>query len=197
MRITFDSNCLIDLENHEGASQALTKVIKEHDAGRLTVQVSAIMASEQLPGGLFAPSFKAFCSRLAPLSRRKFVILKPFGQYDITYYDYCLYPDEEMVQLAKEVHHCLFPTQAFRWQKCARQHGVDAGTAPSTDHRVWQRWRNRNCDALAMWCHIYHGGDAFLTRDSDFHKESSRNCLMKLGVHSILHPRQLVKQLAL
>jgi hypothetical protein len=47
-------------------------------------------------------------------------------------------------------------------------------------------WRNKKCDVLSMWCHIYYGGDIFVTSDKNFFKKLPP--LLEIGVGDILRP---------
>jgi hypothetical protein len=49
-------------------------------------------------------------------------------------------------------------------------------------------WRNRNCDVQAIWSHIHHKRDVFVTSDCNFHKADKKAALIALGAGRIEHP---------
>lgn len=197
MKVTLDTNCLLDYELGNEAAGDVSKLLTAHDAHELDVQVAAIVASERVPGGEFAPNIAAFLKRVEALSTREITVLKPIGGYDITYNDWALLADDAMVDLEQKIHDVLFPTQEFRWVDQAGRAAVDPSQAAETNHREWQKWRNRKCDVAALWCHIFHGGDAFVTSDRNFHKQTKRPRLIDLGAGDIGSPSQSVARLEL
>ena len=193
MRVTFDTNCLIDLELSQGAAAQLQTLVGLHDSGRITVCVPAIGASERLPGGSYASSFSEFQERVWRLSKRESQLLKPLGYWSITYWDHCVWSSEESVELERKIHEALFPRAEFKWQDQAKLHGLDPGEAFKSQHSQYVKWRNRKCDTLAMWCHIHYGCDSFVTRDlRHFHRESKKRALIELGAKRILLPTEAV-----
>ncbi len=193
MFITFDHNLLIDLESDNGATgKALRQLVSLHDAEQITIRVSAIGASERLKGKTYVPDFSAFHERVRRLSQREFEILRPLGYYDITYWDWCMYADDGTPEneLEQKIHEVLFPEIEFKWQAYAQVNGEDPNQAAQTQSREWQKWRNRKCDVLTIWCHIYYAGDAFVTTDDHFHQATKKPVLISLGAKSILYPAE-------
>lgn len=56
------------------------------------------------------------------------------------------------------------------------------------DGQLSHKWLNAKCDVLALWSHIYYGGDIFVTSDENFHKEKKLPHLLHLGAGAILRP---------
>lgn len=191
MKLTLDTNCLVDLELSEGAVLELQKLVTAHDTGRIEIGVPGIGASERLKDGTFAENFSVFRQRIQRLSRREFEILKPPIYLGLTYFDWAIFGDNNMVNLEREIHDVLFSKIEFRWKDFAQANGLDPNEAAEGKHKEWIKWRNRKCDTLALWCHIYYGRDVFVTQDKNFHKATKKIPLMKLGATSILYPSEV------
>ena len=188
--LTFDTNCLIDLELGAGGISHLRGLLAAHDANRITVAISAAAASERLPGGLFAPNFSAFQQRASRLSARPIILLRPLCYFDITYLDWSLLADEHLAAQEEAIHRVLFPTIEFKWRDHATKHGIQPETPAASSQKELLRWRNKKCDTLAMWCHIHYGNAVFVTRDSNFLKASKKKALIALGARQILTPSE-------
>ena len=52
---------------------------------------------------------------------------------DMTFYDYCLVGDNNMINLEQQIHQILFPTIPFSFSKCS-------------DNKMEQKWKNAKCD---------------------------------------------------
>lgn len=193
MRLTFDHNLLIDLEEGKEAGKELEYALGLHDSGEVTICVSAIGASERLREKAYASSFSAFQNRVRELSFREFEILKPLGYWNVTFWDWCVWGDQGPAGsvLEESIHRILFPQIEFSWQDHADACGQDPNEASEEQHSEWGRWRNRKCDTLAMWCHIYYGGDAFVTRDKAFHQPTKKPRLIALGAKNIVYPGEV------
>lgn len=189
MRLTLDTNCIIDLELNEGAAPELRRLLAKHDAGELDLQVAGIVASERLRAGGYLPTFSGFSERVHRLGSRAIRVLKPIGRWDVTYWDEGLWADDSMTDLEARIHSILF-SQPYEWSDIARQEGIDPAIVPDENNAQWKKWRNRLCDSSAMWCHVYHGGDMFVTRDASFLESSKRVALEALGAKRIVDPAE-------
>ena len=157
MDITFDHNPLLQLESKSRTTtEKLQCLVSLHDSGQITIRVSGIGASERLRGKIYAPDFSAFRERVCRLSQREFEILKPVGYWGITYWDWFLWGGEgtPTSELDRNIHTVLFPETEFNWQDYAKAHGIDPTQSIHDNSPDWQKWRNRKCDVLTMWCHI-------------------------------------------
>lgn len=189
MTVTLDTNCVVDLEQRNEHHEALRRLAAKHEAGHLDLQVSGIIASERLRVGGYANSFALFSQRVAALSVRPIAILRPIGRWNITFWDHGLWVDDKMVAVEEKIHSILF-TQPYRWGPTALAAGLDPNEVPADGCEHWRKWRNRLCDSAAMWCHIHHKGDLFVTRDSNFLKPAKRAALEALGAKRIAEPHQ-------
>jgi len=189
--LTFDTNCLVDLELYEGAVDELRRLVTAHDAERITINVPGIGASERLTDGTFARSFSLFENRLRKLANREFEILKPPIYWDIAYFDWAILGGDETIKLEQQIHVVLFPETHFEWSEHAMASGLDPNQAAMDLHKEWIKWRNRKCDTLARWCHVFYEKDIFVTRDGNFHKTTKKRSLEQLGAKRILYPDQV------
>jgi len=189
MKLTLDTNCIIDLEFNEGAAPELRRLLAKHDAGEIDLQVAGIVASERLRVGGYSPTFSGFSERVHRLGSRAIRVLKPIGHWDVTYWDEGLWVDDLMTDLESRIHSILF-SQPYGWTDIARRERIDPAVVPDETNAQWRKWRNRLCDSSAMWCHIYYGGDMFVTRDANFLESSKRLALEALGAKSIGDPAE-------
>jgi len=188
MNLTFDHNLLIDLECNTGAPE-LKDLVKLHENETITICVSGIGASERLKGKIYAENFSQLKKRIEKLSIRKFEILKPLAYWDITFWDWGIYASDDGpdIQLEKKLHDVLFPDTKYCWKDFALENGLNPEKDWNYNNPLWQKWRNRKCDMLTIWCHIYYGNDIFVTSDEIFQGEKKRE-LIALGAKSILYP---------
>jgi len=191
MRITLDTNCLVDLELKEGAYIDLQEIISSYNLGNIEVSVPGIGASERLKGGTFADSFTVFQKRLRRISPKELDILRPLLYLDICYLDWSILAGEDTVELERNIHNVLFPEYEFAWSDQAKLLGLDPNIAFSESHKECMKWRNRKCDVLGLWCHIFYANDIFVTRDKNFHKKSKKPLLIDLGAKSICCPSEV------
>jgi len=172
-RLTLDTNCLIDLAEGGVTEPALRSLIRASQDGRTTLQVPAISASER---GAMPASFDEFRRWLAELGLGRAEILKPVGYWGVTYWGWAYYPSEEMTALERKLHDVLFPRIEFDYS--------------NHDAPLEGKWRNAKCDVLALWSHIHHGGDIFVTSDANFRKPTKKPKLLELGAGELLTPTE-------
>jgi hypothetical protein len=193
MTLTLDTNCIIDVELNEGAAAEIRRLLAKHETGEIELRVAGIVASERLRGGGYSPKFGEFEQRIQRLSSRAIRVLKPIGHWDVTYWDEGLCADDSMIDLEGRIHSILFSTP-YRWVDIANAQGLDSKTVPDESNAEWRKWRNRLCDSSAMWCHIYHGGDMFVTRDAKFLAPAKRAALESLGAKRIVDPVEACRE---
>lgn len=187
MKLTLDTNCIIDIEVNEGASNEIRRLFAKHEAGDIDLQIAGIVASERLRSGGYSPTYSEFEKRVQRLSSRVIHVLKPIGRFDVTYWDEGLWADDTMIDLEKRIHSILF-SHPYKWVDIAKEKGLDPETVPDENNAEWRKWRNRLCDSSAMWCHIHYSGDMFVTRDENFLTPSKRVNLETIGAKCIVAP---------
>ena len=132
-------------------------------------------------------NFADFQQRLAVLGIEHIGILEPLCYWDITYWDCCLWADDDMEVLERQIHNVLFPEMQFLWDEYCRKRGLDPKTTPS-DHK----WCNAKCDVQGIWGHIFNKRNVFVTSDRNFHASQKKQKLIELGQtgSSDPHPQQ-------
>ena len=181
--VTFDTNCLIDLEEDGTNASHLHRIVEEAIAGRVNLRTVAVSASERKPDGTYAGNFSEFQAKLAGVGLEGFEILPPLSYWGVTFWGRSLWGGDQSVNRARSIHEVLFPESPFEYREYCEKLGVDL-EAPGPD----RKWRNRLCDTLALWTHLHFGGGVFVTSDGNFHKPSKRAALVNLGAKLIQRP---------
>lgn len=190
MKLTLDTNCIIDLEENGSNAPPLQSLISLNDSGKIDLRVVAISASERKLDGTYASNFSEFQQKIANVGLGHVEILAPMCYLDMSYLDWCVASDEQTEAFERKIHEILFPNIEFEYGEYCRNHDLD-----STDSKIDARWRNAKCDVQAMWCHIAYGGDIFITSDKNFHKATKKPGLIALGAGDILIPQEAVAKI--
>ena len=106
--------------------------------------------------------------------------LRPLMIWDVTFWDHCLWSDEQMQDKAKEVEDVLF----------GKSPPIDIFGEPDDSPKL-AAWLNRICDIQSMWCHLHYKNEVFVSSDQNFHKATKLPRLLKLGAQRIVRPEQL------
>jgi hypothetical protein len=190
LRLTLDTNCLIALdENREPDATCLRLLLVKHAAGRVHLQLVATSASERQLTGPYLDNFSKFRERLETLGLGHLPLLLPIAVADVSYLDWCILADEDDVRLLDDIYRTLFPGQPLSLQDALSQASKEADL-----RAVEHKWRNRELDVHALWCHLHYGGDAFVTSDKNFHKKQGQ--LARFGSPLILTPCQAGTRIA-
>lgn len=182
MKLTLDTNCIIDVAESRPAAQHILDLVHAHKTGVIDVAVTAVSASERQPGGQGLQHFGEFQERLAGLGLGGLNLLMPLQYWGVTFWGYAVWASREMVALEEKIHHVLFPTIEYHWTEYCAKHNLDPEAG------LDKKWRNAKCDVLSMWCHIHYKRDIFVTSDGNFHKPSKRQALIALGAGRIEFP---------
>lgn len=177
MKITLDHNCIINLEDQTEVGAKIEAILSDKGNQCFVVNVGA---SEMREKGVRPDHYEKFeellsSARIAHLPR-----LNPMGIFDVTFWDRCVWADDEMTQLATAIEDALFG-EAQR---------IDIA-AEGLDSPAGGKWLNRLCDVHSMWCHIQSRNDIFLTTDGNFTRETKLPKLVALGAARICHPNEL------
>jgi hypothetical protein len=184
MYLTFDTNCIIDLEENRPAAPSVTALISLHNQQKIDVRVIAISASERKLNGTYASNFAEFQQKIAAVGLQDVEILRPLGYWDIAFYDWCVRADDQIIEFERKIHKILFPQIDFDYRDFCNNKGIN----PNSGH-IDHQWLNAKCDVLSMWCHIHYDGDIFVTSDRNFHKQTKKPVLIALGAKDILTPQ--------
>ena len=108
MKITLDTNCIIDLEKNRPAAASLRALIDASRQGQVDLAVAAISASEKMQSGDYLTNFSEFEERLEQVGLSGARILEPMGIWGVTFWGYFLWSDDSLVGLFEEIHAILF-----------------------------------------------------------------------------------------
>jgi hypothetical protein len=181
LKLTLGHNCIIDLdEDRQPQASCLRELLALHDAGSLQIRLTAVSAAEKPDGKPHLTNLGEFQQRLGTLGIERLELLKPIAYLGIAFLDWCVLGGGELSQLDERIHKSLFPDLPIKLAEyielCTDQDSV----------KLERDWRNKKCDVLSMWCHIYYGGDIFVTSDKNFFKKLPP--LLEIGVGDILRP---------
>ncbi len=190
LTFSLDTNCLIDIAEDRPDSAAIRALAEAHARGDVSVAVAAISASENQKTGERLTNFEQFRARLETLSLGHLEILKPMLYWDIGFWDWAYWVGPEMVALEQKIHQVLFPNVEFQWPDFCAVRGWDPNA-----HPVDIKWRNAKCDVQALWSHIYHCRNVFVTGDAKFHAVTKLPALIALGAGHIVNPQSAVSML--
>ena len=185
---TLDTNCIIDLELGTEFGPPIRELVAAHRNGTANVAIPSISASELQKDGTYLSRFDQFLARLAAAGLDGLPLVQPIAYWNISFYGHGYWADEAMVELERKIHAVLHPEIEFAYPDFCGARGIPIGT--DRPHRVW---RNAKCDTQALWSHIYHKRDCFVTRDRNFLKETKLPALAALGTKRILLPKDAVR----
>jgi hypothetical protein len=182
-KLTFDWNCIIDLDEDRPSAPCLRELLALHAEGKAVVRLVAVSASENQRDGSYLRNFGAFQARLASLCLEHLELLKPPWYLGVGFLGWVVLSGEEIQALEQRIHRVLFPNQPLSLQEC-----LDNARAGQDREVIEREWRRDKCDVLSLWCHIWYEGDVFITGDKNFHKATKKPALIKLGAKSIRRP---------
>jgi hypothetical protein len=184
-RFTLDTNCIIAIDEQRPEASAIRKLCDACASGLIDLAVVGISASEKQKGGGTLDNFQLFLDRLSRLGLQSCTILKPMLYFDICFFDWSYWSSPEMEVLEESIHQTLFPNIELHWSDYCAARNLDPN---AIDHC----WRNAKCDTQALWAHIWHKRDVFVTSDGDFHSASKITALSALGAGKIERPEAAV-----
>jgi len=181
MLFTIDTNCIIDLERDTEFAPPLRQLIAAHALGDAEVAIPAVAASEVQQDRQYLQHFSQFERRLAGAGLEGLPLIHPIAYWGISFYGLGYLADDAMVELERKIHTILHPSVPFQY--VGRTNPATAQEEPDP------KWRNAKCDAQALWSHVYHKREVFVTRDRNFLKTSKLPGLVALGAGQILLPK--------
>jgi hypothetical protein len=186
LNVTFDHNCIIDLEKNNTVAGDLRKLIELHNRRRIVLRVPAISASERKPDQKYVSHFDEFKRRLSAIGLGDVEILPTICREGLGFEGYTLECGGRVDELEGKIQHIMFPATELEYSDFCKNQGYELN-----DKRAWHTWTNKKCDVLAIWSHIWHHGDIFVTSDKkDFLRQAKRAKLESLGAGKILSPSE-------
>ena len=180
LRVTLDTNSIIDLEQNSPFAPALRELVDLHHGGNARLCVSAIAASERdRDPATGDPSFERFTAKLAAAGLADAEELAPPCYWDIAFWDHFIWAElgDTLEPLISTI---LFPSGMKPHSRVPNE--------TAEQRRVREGGMNQLCDVLTLWCHIHYGGDVLVTRDRVFHQVTKKPRLIALGARQILEP---------
>ncbi|MES3040916.1 MAG: hypothetical protein V4730_07175 [Pseudomonadota bacterium] len=177
--LTIDRNVIISVINEESGFEFAKKLFNEHNNGNLSIAVSAANRVENNKKNEKIQSI----SVVIDMCRDAGLILSEndFLDYPLDWemglWEHGLIGKEEY-ELELKIHNLLFPSVL---------------TFRSEDQPIEKQKKitNAKCDVFALWGHIYHKRDYFVTNDRNFHKKKAK--LERLGANRIIFPKQMLE----
>jgi len=192
VRLTLDTNCLINLENHAGPWAEVSELVNAHGEGAVLVFVCAMSASEGQQSGGRLSNFSEFEGWIEKIGCAKLGHILPMGYYGVSFWGHARYASEEGRRLEMLIHDALHPEIEFRYDEFCAAHSLDPGAVP-----IRRRWLNAKCDVQALWSHINAGNHIFVTEDRRFLTAKRRAALVGLGAGELLTPHAALEALRL
>jgi hypothetical protein len=189
IRVTVDTNELFNIHNGTGDSVGLNRLMELHSEGNIRICIPAIAASENRSGGVKLENYAEFEEFVASLGLTDYEELSPILLLDEGYLGYGLAYTPVMMRLARRIHHILSPSIEFDYEDYVARLGEFFTS------RHYRKWLNVTCDVMAMWSHIHHRADFFVTEDQNFHKRTKKPRLLELGARQICTPSECVSEL--
>lgn len=177
MKITLDHNCIINLENQTETGKKIEEIISRPGNQCFVVNIGA---SEMRQKGVLPDHYEKFDELLKTAGIDHLPRLDPMAIFNVTFFDRCVFSDDDMINLSTEIELVLFP-EPFN---------VDIASV-GLDSPDGRKWLNRICDVHTLWCHIRYGNEIFLTTDGNFKKQTKLQKLLALGAGQICHPDEL------
>lgn len=160
LSFTFDTNCIIDLDEKRPASYYVLKIIEAHRAGQADAAFVAVSASERQRNGSYISNYDEFMDRLVKLQISDIPYIMGMAYLDLSFWDVALLSSEEMKARERRIHEAMFPNVPFDWPDYAKKYGLSVDSALADEGKAW---RNRWCDRQIAWAHDYHGRDILVT----------------------------------
>lgn len=176
MKITLDHNCIIDIYNHTEIGEKIGKIISYPSNQCFIVNIGA---SEMRKSKVLPDHYEKFEELLNSAGISHLPRLDPMVILDVTFWDRCIWSDDEMIELSTKIEKILFGNK----QK------IDISKV-GIDSPLGGEWLNRLCDVHGLWCHIFYKNDVFLTLDNNFKKKLPK--LIPFGVGRVCHPNELL-----
>lgn len=186
LRVTFDTNILIDLEENRTGYKNIRKIIELHKKEQIKICIPAIAASEKHLDQKLVPNYILFENFLRNMDIVGHEELMPIMYLDISFWSHALLADEKMSELDQKIHKILFPRIEPEHKDYCKAKGLEL-----EDDKVDPEWRNAKIDVLMLWSHLFHEADIFITRDKNF-KRNYDKLIDEIGPMVIMDPSEFL-----
>ena len=175
LRLTLDTNCIINLERGTGQAASVRRLIDLHRDGVIKVFVGSVSASENQPGGQELSNFSAFEQRLKTLGLETLPRALPVARIGMWLLGEAVLGDDGDENLESEIRNIVHPTSEDSYADHVKAKGLDI------DDPIDPKWRNMQCDIDGLMAHIREGHDLFVTEDKHFLATSRLQRLIALA----------------
>jgi hypothetical protein len=182
---SLDTNCIYAIAKDEPDAPAVRALADAHTAGTAQVAIEVISASENQRAGEVLRNFADFEALLSKLRLDHLERLSPLARWGMAFWGSALWSGEDMLALERQIHEVLFPRIEFELPDYCQNRGLSPDPFP-------REWRNAKCDVLALWSHIYHRREVFVTSDRNFHAPTKKPALIALGAGQICRPTEAI-----
>ncbi|RMA41321.1 hypothetical protein [Rhodophyticola porphyridii] len=192
--VTFDWNCVIEVEEQGKQSENVRSLVQMHWDGAREVGLLATSASGNTRSKRFPGNAALFKERVDGLGWSGLPIVPTPKVWGLTYWDWSFWvgdPDE-FQESTDQIWAVIAPN-------VARDPKEHLGGKASVDDEGLQveklaSWRNTWCDVMSAYSHIHAKRDVFVTLNC---KDFQRNArlLAKLGMRDIADPQTLAQRL--
>ena len=186
LKVTFDNNCLISLENLEPAAAHLNKIIIHHNNRKIKICIASVTSAELQKDKTIADSYQLFLNRIETLGLNNVEILQSVSNWSMGYWGSAFRSSSEAdYSLIKRIHVVMWPDTPFSHEdycKLSQRKAYISGVA--------KKWRSKEMDVLTLFSHIRNSCDIFVSADPDFGSPGSKKKqeLELLGAQKIMTP---------
>lgn len=187
MKLTFDWNCIIEVEKDGPQAAYVRDLVDRHRRGQFEVALLAASASENSRSKRFPGNATIFVERVSALGWQDLPLVPMPGVWGLSYWDFCYYV-EDNDKFMRDMD-SLWQAIAPNIPKEPEDH-LPTGVVLSEE--VYQssylsKWRNTWCDVISAYSHIHERRDIFVTSNTrDFQKNTEK--LSALGMRYISKP---------
>ena len=104
LTFSLDTNCIAAVDEARAEAISVRALADAHSSLAADVRLVAISASERQKSGGHLETFSEFQVRMASLNLGHLPLLLPMMYWDVTYWDECLWADEQMAKLEQQIH---------------------------------------------------------------------------------------------
>jgi len=189
--VTLDNNCIIDLERNRKDALQIKRLIQMHHNEEISLRVVAVSASELKQDKQTHPkNFDEFVQRMQSAGLGGVKILPTLARWNLSFWDQLVWSGIWEGELEKEIQAILFSEDEVEYGDFCQKYHYDEGA-----RERFAEWIRRKCDVLTLWSHIWYNGDIFVTRDSNFFRQTKKSKLIELGARRIMRPKEAVEML--
>lgn len=172
LKLTVDRNLIIAVQNGEQEMSAMAQIFNAHNAGQLSVGISASNRVENQLNGKELQPLDNFLEECIEAGLTNPEILDYPLDWEMGLWEHGIIC-KEAYDLELKVHEILHPAAPTFFSENQSAH-------------LRRKVKNRRCDVFAIWSHIWFERDVFLTKDERFIKRKSR--LEQIGAKGISRP---------